>query len=260
MLKRLWRTRAMQLFVGRSLARYLRLVRATSRVTIPPDAYATVENMQPAILAMWHGQHLMVPFLKRPGDRVSVMISRHGDGEVNAIAAACFDIGLVRGSGSQRGDQIRKRGGSAALRAMLSTLSEGINVSLTADVPKIARVAGAGTITIAQLSGRPIFPVAVVTSRRIDVKSWDRASVGLPFGHITVEIGDAIHVARDADAEAQEQARRALEEALDAVHRRAYERVGSQDPGAGWPQVAAARLKARQHGPGIAASPRKEPA
>ena len=77
-------------------------------------------------------------------------------------------------------------------------LEGGAIVGLTADIPKIARVCGQGIVTLAQLSGRPIVPVAIVTSRRIDFRSWDRASLGLPFGRSAVVIGEPIFVAAEA--------------------------------------------------------------
>ena len=88
-------------------------------------------------------------------------------------------------------------------------------------------------MTLARLSGRPIYPLAVVTNRRFDFKSWDRASLGKPFGRGAMVLGDPILVDRAADEDDQEQARLAVERGLDAVHARAYALVGSTDPGAG---------------------------
>jgi len=99
-------------------------------------------------------------------------------------------------------------------------------------VPKTARVAGLGIVTLARLSGRPIVPTAVATSRRFDFRTWDRASLGKPFGRGAIVIGDLIHVAADADDGQMEAARQAVERGLDAVHARAYALVGAQDPGA----------------------------
>ena len=47
----------------------------------------------PAIIAMWHGQHFMAPFIKRkdPRHRTKVLISRHRDGEINARAAGATE-------------------------------------------------------------------------------------------------------------------------------------------------------------------------
>jgi lysophospholipid acyltransferase (LPLAT)-like uncharacterized protein len=103
---------------------------------------------------------------------------------------------------------------------------------MTADIPKIARVCGIGIVTLARLSGRPIVPVAVVTSRRVDFNSWDRASLGMPFGRGAMVLGDPIFVAADADEAALARARRSVELALDHVHARAYTLVGARDPGA----------------------------
>ncbi|MBV8662025.1 MAG: hypothetical protein JO107_02875, partial [Hyphomicrobiales bacterium] len=46
-------------------------------------------------------------------------------------------------------------------------------------------------------------------------------------------VGDPIRVPADADDEAMEAARRAVEDGLDEVHARAYAMVGARDPGAG---------------------------
>ena len=77
----------------------------------------------------------------------------------------------------------------------------------------------------------------MVTSRRFDFRSWDRASLGMPFGRGAMVLGEPISVARDADATAQESARRAVEHGLDAVHARAYALVGARDPGVGLRQA-----------------------
>ena len=54
----------------------------------------------PAIFAFWHGQHFMTPFIKtKDSHRAKVLISRHRDGEFNAIAAERLGIGTIRGSG-----------------------------------------------------------------------------------------------------------------------------------------------------------------
>jgi lysophospholipid acyltransferase (LPLAT)-like uncharacterized protein len=235
LLKRLTRTRAVQEALGFLVARYLGLVRRTNRFVMePPDAYDRIGPMMPVIAAMWHGQHFMIHFAKRKQDRAASLVSRSGDGELNAVALRHLHVRAIRGSG-ERGRRVqnrRDRGGAAALRGMLRALADGEMVVLTADVPKVSRVCGKGIVTLAQLSGRPIVPVAVVTSRRIDFKSWDKASLGLPFGRGAMVLGDAVHVPREADEVALEAARQAVERGLDAVHARAYALVGERDPGA----------------------------
>jgi lysophospholipid acyltransferase (LPLAT)-like uncharacterized protein len=239
MLKSIAQAAAVQRTLGRLLAGYLKLVGRTNRfATDPPDLFDRLEKDAPFICALWHGQHFMIPLGKRPQDRYAVLISRHGDGGINAAACESFGIRPIRASGG-RPEKMHKRGGVVGLREMLRALEQGDSITLTADIPKKARIAGLGIVTLARLSGRPIYPVAVVTSRRVSFTNWDRTSIGLPFGRGVVAIGDPVRVARDADEAAMEAARKAVEEGLDRVHARAYGLLGSKDPGAGLRRSAA---------------------
>lgn len=243
--KRITRSRAVQEAIGFLVARYLGLVRRTNRFVMEPaDAYDRIGPLMPVIAAMWHGQHFMIHFAKRPEDRAASLVSRSGDGEINAIALRHLGVRAIRGSGA-RGRSVQKKGGATALRGMLRALADGEMVVMTADIPKISRVCGPGIVTLAQLAGRPIVPVAVVTSRRLDFKSWDRASLGLPFGRGAMVLGEPIHVARDADAGALENARERVERELDRVHERAYALVGAADPGARARRAAVAATEER---------------
>ena len=219
-LKRVARSRMVQKTVGVLAAEYLRAVWNTSRVVLdPPDIYQQVIPQLPVIIAMWHGQHFLVPFVRR-GYRAKVLISRHRDGEMNAIAAEWLGVGTIRGSGDM-GGRFDRKGGVGAFKAMLDTIEEGCSVALTADVPKVSRIAGAGVIKLAQLSGALIVPVAITTSRRIELKSWDRATINLPFSRMAIVAGDLIRVAADADESEFERARAALEATLNAATARA---------------------------------------
>jgi lysophospholipid acyltransferase (LPLAT)-like uncharacterized protein len=237
LVKRITRSRAVQETLGFIVAAYLKFVHRTNRFVMEPaDAYDRIGPQMPVIAAMWHGQHFMIHFAKRPQDRAASLVSRSGDGEFNAIALRHLGVRAIRGSGA-RGRDIRKKGGAQAMRAMLRALSDGEMVVMTADIPKISRICGLGIVTLAQLSGRPIVPVAVVTSRRIDFNSWDRASIGLPFGRGAIVLGNPTHVPREADEQTLEALRQAVERELDRVHERAYSLVGSRDPGAKSAQV-----------------------
>jgi hypothetical protein len=220
--KRIVTTPAFQETAAAIGAGYLRLVWLTSRVTLEPqDVYEKAEL--PVIIAMWHGQHFLAPFIKRNDarHRVKVLISRHRDGEINARAAQRLGVDTIRGSGAHNGEFARK-GGAGAFSEMLKALEDGCNVALTADVPKVARVAGLGVVKLAQYSGRPIYPVAIATSRRIELDNWDRTAVNLPFGRMAMMAGETVSVPRDADNAALEAARRQVEDRLNAATARAY--------------------------------------
>jgi lysophospholipid acyltransferase (LPLAT)-like uncharacterized protein len=213
--------------VGSLTAALLRLVWRTNRFSFdPPDVYEIVEPQMPAIFAFWHGQHFLTPFVKtKESQRVKVLISRHRDGEFNAIAAERLGIGTIRGSGDH-GSAFHRKGGIGAFREMVRTLEEGYNVALTADVPKRSRIAGLGIIMLARESGRPIMPFAMVTSRYWRLRNWDRTTINLPFGRGALVGGEIIMVPPDADAEKMEELRARLEATLNDATARAYVQVG----------------------------------
>jgi lysophospholipid acyltransferase (LPLAT)-like uncharacterized protein len=208
-------------------AEFLRLVWLTNRFSFdPPDVHDIVEPQLPAIFAFWHGQHFMTPFIKsKEIHRAKVLISRHRDGEFNAIAAERLGIGTIRGSGDH-GSSFYRKGGVGAFREMVRALAENYNVALTADVPKRSRIAGLGIIMLARESGRPIMPFAMATSRFLRLKNWDRTTINLPFGRGVLVGGEIIMVPPDAGAETMEELRARLEATLNDATRRAYAQIG----------------------------------
>jgi lysophospholipid acyltransferase (LPLAT)-like uncharacterized protein len=229
-LKRLLRNALRSSWVQRAAgflaAEFLRLVWKTNTFTLdPPDVYDIVEPQMPVILAFWHGQHFMTPFIKRKDYQGKVLISRHRDGEFNALAAERLGIGTVRGSGDH-GGAFHRKGGVGAFKEMVRVLEQGINMALTADVPKRSRVAGMGIIMLARESGRPIMPFAMATSRFIQLKNWDRTTINLPFGRGVLVGGEPIEVPANADQAVMETLRLRLEATLNDATRRAYIAVG----------------------------------
>lgn len=201
-------------------------------MTEPADIYERAAREGPVILAMWHGQHLLAPFVRQAEHRAKVLISRHRDGEINAIAAEWLGVQTIRGSGNL-GSSFISKGGVSAFKEMLAALQEGYNVALTADVPKIARVVGLGVIKLASTSGRPIYPLAVATRRRLELKTWDRTAINLPFTRGVGVVGELVRVPADADAKELESARCALQVSLDQATARAYAVVDATRGGAG---------------------------
>lgn len=238
MWRKLRSSRTVRTVLGRGMASYLRFVWRSSRVVMEPaNLYELADQQLPMILTFWHGQHFLTPFLVKPYHRAKVMISRSRDADVNAIAAEALGIGTIRGSGAQ-GRNFHEKGGFNATVEMIRALGEGSNVAMTADVPKISRVAGLGVVSIAKHSGRPIYPVAIATSSRILARSWDKAAIHLPFGRAAVVAGDGVRVPPDADAATLEAARKEVQRQLEVATARAEELVGR--PPRTRPQPAAA--------------------
>ncbi len=102
MLKRLLASKPVAALGSALVALYVRLVYATSTIKRDPaDTDAKLFDQHPQILAMWHGQFLLLPKLKpkRPAD-VRAMVSRHGDAEIIGAVLNRFGMGLIRGAGA----------------------------------------------------------------------------------------------------------------------------------------------------------------
>ena len=232
LIKRIGRAAPVQNALGMLAERYLRLVRRTNRFVVEPaEPDAWLDGLSPFIAGMWHGQHTMISFMRRPHDRIATIISRSADGNVNAITLTRMGVSVIRASGA-RGRavrDIRAKGGAEGLRAMLRALKDGQTVAFSADVPKVSRRCDEGILTLARFSGRPIVPVAVVTSHHLRFNSWDRACFGLPFGRGAMVFGEPILVPRDVEPDAFEAIRLRVQDEMNRVHDRAYALVGRPD-------------------------------
>ena len=212
---RLLRSRGVQNAIASTATGYLRLVNRTSPLAFdPPDPYGKYIHLAPVIFTMWHGQHFMLPFARIFDFDARVLISKHHDGEINALVARKLGIKTIRGSTARDPSRMLEKGGMVGFLEMKAALEEGACVTMTADISNLApRRAGMGIISLARVSGRPIVPLAYASSRRIDVKSWDRSTINLPFSRAVCAVGTPVDVPADADQEVLEERRLALETA-----------------------------------------------
>ncbi len=194
------------------------------------DIDATISLETNAIYALWHGQHLLAPALMPSWLKTVALVSRSNDAEINAIVAEKFGIETVRGSGGRPDQQMAGKGGARALIAMKKALDQGKATCMIADVPGgTPRVAGMGIVTLARISGRPIIPIAIATSRHIVLKKTrDKTTINLPFGQICVLFGKPIRVPPDADDQTMEQMRNQVTNVMSEITEQAYQGVGRQ--------------------------------
>lgn len=231
--KELWRRirkpLAKSRFVKQALATLMAgAIRLIDR-TNPPvkgsdDLQAAIDQHSPAIAALWHGQHILGPAINPRKHKIVALFSRSADAELNALVAEKLGFDTVRGSGGRKGERDIRKGGAKALIALKKTIDRGCNVAMIADIPHgTPREAGLGIVTLARISGRPIVPVAIATSRRkVLERTWDKTTINLPFGRSAVILGEPIFVAADADADVMEEKRREVTDSLNEATRKAY--------------------------------------
>ncbi|WP_173932491.1 lysophospholipid acyltransferase family protein [Chelativorans sp. Marseille-P2723] len=228
------RSRVLKNVIASILVAVIRLVEKTNpRVEGSSDVGSVVAAYTPAIAVFWHGQHLLAPALKRPQDRMVALFSRSADAELNALVAEKLGFGIVRGSGGRAGVHSPKKGGASALIRLKRTIDQGCNVAMIADIPHgKPREAGLGVVTLARISGRPLVPVAIATSRRkVLENTWDKTTINLPFGRSALVVGEPIHVSPGADRDEMERKRQEVTAALNKATLKAYKLVDGLQAG-----------------------------
>lgn len=211
--------------LGGFFALTYRLNRDTGEST---DAHALLDGEWPVIFALWHGQQLLIPYAAPKDQRFASLVSRSTDAEINARVIERAGHQVIRGSGGRVRRFANRKGGVKAMLSMRDALRAGTNIVMIADISKGApRQAGEGIVRLAKLTGRPIVPMALATSRNHVVRrSWDQTTINLPFGRRCLRLGDPIHVAADADDAGLEIARLKVTADLDRVTGEARTSVG----------------------------------
>jgi lysophospholipid acyltransferase (LPLAT)-like uncharacterized protein len=180
---------------------------------------------QPRVVAFWH-ECVVASALFFRDRQGCAMASQSKDGEIIAAGMERIGFQTVRGSSS--------KGGRDALRGMIKALKAGHFAGTPVDGPRgPAYEAKNGMIVAAKQAGIPLQPFAMVPSRVLRLKNWDRTYVPLPFSTFVCVYGAPITVPEDASSEDIEAIREEMESAIHAVTERASEIL--QDVLAGQP-------------------------
>jgi len=206
-------------FWQRAGARVIHLIIASIAATV---RFRFAENSNPigeafkgpAIYCVWHNRlALCLPIYNKfarphnPTEGMAAMASASKDGAFLGAIIQCFGVHPVRGSSSRRGPQ--------AMLELTSWAERGYDLAITPDGPRGPRyVVQPGVISLAQLTGRPIIAASYNLRWKIQVKSWDRFQVPLPFSVCEVRLAQPFTVPREATDAERELLRVKLESTL----------------------------------------------
>jgi lysophospholipid acyltransferase (LPLAT)-like uncharacterized protein len=168
----------------------------------------------PAIYCFWHNRLALCTgiydrFIRKrnPTAGVAGLVSASKDGGFLASILESFGAQPVRGSSSRRGAQ--------ALLELTTWAERRYDLAITPDGPRGPRyVVQEGPIALAQLTGLPIIPISCQLSRKLQLKSWDRFQIPLPFASCDIRVSPPIRVPREANDQQREQLRALLQEDL----------------------------------------------
>jgi len=207
-----WRKRAELALIAGAGYPLLAALGATYRFTVDGlEHLQASEAIGNPIHAFWHGRILPATiYFKQRG--IVVITSENFDGEWIARIITRFGFGTARGSSS--------RGARKALLQMVRDVRDK-PVAFTLDGPRgPVGVAQPGAVWLSKVTGNPIIPFHIESSRHTTLNSWDRAQIPAPFATVAISFAAPMRVAHDADDVAIEQHCRALEQGLADCARR----------------------------------------
>ena len=207
-----------QRLAARLIHGLIRVVSATIRYEwrdrsgLPPAG-----TEQTVIFCIWHNRlalclEMYRHYVRQTGrpHRMAAMVSASKDGGLLARVLELHGVQPVRGSPSRRGRQ--------ALLELVTWAERGYDLAITPDGPRGPCYSiQDGVTSLAQLTGLPIIPVAYHLAWKIQLRSWDRFQIPLPFTKCHMSFAPAVRVPREASEEEREKLRRELEDRLKSV-------------------------------------------
>lgn len=211
-------TRWHQHLAARVVYAFIRIISVTLRYKwTDRSGFFAGGQAGPAVYCVWHNRlalcmTIYFGYIKKHNQTagLSVMVSASRDGGFLAGILECFGIQPVRGSTSRRGHQ--------ALRELTTWARRGYDLAITPDGPRGPRyIVQEGIIALAQVTELAIVPVSYNLQWKIQLKSWDKFQVPLPFSRCEMIFEKPIRVPRHSSESDREKFRLQLEEALKSI-------------------------------------------
>lgn len=197
----LWRRAlyAVAVPLGIGIMRFWWLTCRVTRVEGAEHLDTALAKAKSLVPCYWHQHQLFCgKYLvdQRPkGLEVGWLISPSVDGEIGAMMVRRFGGQVIRGSSTSTG--------ALALRDYYEALvKQNVSPAITPDGPRGPRFEfKSGAILLAQISGRPMLPMAYAASHAWLIQ-WDKFVIPVPFSRIAIAIGPPKYVPRVTDAAA----------------------------------------------------------
>lgn len=173
------------------------------------------ENINPFkdrsyILTLWHSRIFYIFYFYRQRKDIFLLISPSKDGDLLANVAHLLGYSVIRGSSYKKA--------VPAARSLIKILRRNQIIFVVADGSRGPRhKAQPGSLQLSSLTGAPVVPMSWDAKSKIELNSWDRFVLPLPFSRISFRIGNPIQVPPDLPAEILQEKQSELENALNCL-------------------------------------------
>ena len=209
-----------QLLGARLIWVVVKLVSLTIRHRVnDPHGFMTRQDIRQVIYCTWHNRlalsmklHSALGLRHYRSAGLAGLVSASRDGAFLAAILGQFGVQTVRGSSSRRGPQ--------ALLELATWTERGYDIAITPDGPRGPRyIVQDGALALAQVTGLPAVPVSYHVNWKVQLKSWDRFQIPMPFSRCEINIGRTLCVPRESSAAHRESLRQQLETEMRAITR-----------------------------------------
>ncbi|MEG8945993.1 lysophospholipid acyltransferase family protein [Rosettibacter firmus] len=138
------------------------------------------------IVAFWHG-YMMIGWYLHRNLNCAALVSRSKDGELLAHVLKKWGYKVIRGSSHI--------GGNEAMENIVELLKQKNNLVITPDGPTgpIYKMK-AGAVVAAKKTQVPLILTGICSNKKINLKSWDKFEIPLPFSKINVLYSEPIYI------------------------------------------------------------------
>jgi lysophospholipid acyltransferase (LPLAT)-like uncharacterized protein len=230
MLKRVGRDPAWQAHIARWIAAWMGLLHRTARMEFDahPETRRIMTGDEGVVAGFWHGRLLFMPMLWQgvvqaadldPSTPCHTLSSAHRDGAIMARTLRLLGLKPIIGSTGH--------GGALAFREIRRVLTEGGRIGLSVDGGKGPRQRiQSGILLLAKHSGCPVVPVTGSCRWGIQVGSWDRMLIPVPWTKGILMLGAPIRVPKDAGRDELARLGQQYEDAMNNLMDEADRRCG----------------------------------
>lgn len=183
------------------------------RIVDPLDLISLTDR-QSFIGVTWHNRLLYFPavFPARVRRKTYALVSSSRDGQYIVDLLKFFRIRCLRGSSCRRGVNLQ-------LDSIRALKNERCMIAITPDGPRGPRYRmHPGPVHLASVTGVPIVPLGINSSRYWKAGSWDGFRIPKPFSRMTVAVGAPIYVKPDLSRDEFEAKRLEVEKALREIN------------------------------------------
>lgn len=183
-------------FIGLHIANFVVTVLLnTCKIKIHRDESfkKLIETKQNFVVAFWHGK-MMIGWYLHKNSNCAALVSKSKDGNILAHVLTRWNYKVVRGSSHV--------GGNEALSTITDLIKQNYSMVITPDGPTgpVYKMK-AGAVIAAKRTEVPLILVGICSKRKINLKSWDKFEIPLPFSRIEVVYSEPIYIDKELDYE-----------------------------------------------------------